>query len=86
MYVFMYVLRFPDFHVAPLTAYYFRHFSYYTSCPRDPTLQYLYQKSPEQKFSFQAFRFRQVPSARLYVHCEVVTVQVGDGVKIVHGP
>ncbi|XP_044180269.1 uncharacterized protein LOC114951964 isoform X3 [Acropora millepora] len=47
-------------------------------CPRDSTLQYTYQKSSTQKFSFQSFKFRHVPSPRLYVHCDVVTCRSSD--------
>ncbi|XP_067044892.1 uncharacterized protein [Acropora muricata] len=47
-------------------------------CPRDSTLQYTYQKSATQKFSFQSFKFRHVPSPRLYVHCDVVTCRSSD--------
>ncbi|XP_068685203.1 uncharacterized protein [Montipora foliosa] len=47
-------------------------------CPRDSTLKYTYQKSSTQKFSFQAFKFRQVPSSRLYVHCKVDTCRSSD--------
>ncbi|XP_074633113.1 uncharacterized protein LOC141891945 isoform X3 [Acropora palmata] len=47
-------------------------------CPRDSKLQYTYQKSATQKFSFQSFKFRHVPSPRLYVHCDVVTCRSSD--------
>lgn len=50
----------------------------FNSCPRDSTLQYTYQKSATQKFSFQSFKFRHVPSPRLYVHCDVVTCRSSD--------
>ncbi|KAL9964298.1 hypothetical protein ACROYT_G027919 [Oculina patagonica] len=55
-----------------------RHTLIEEGCSRDASLQYLYEKSPLQKFTFKAFRFRDVLSRRLYVHCEVVTCRRSD--------
>ena len=50
----------------------------FLSCSHDSSLRYVYKKSPVQKFTFQAFRFRDVVSKRLYVHCKVVTCRRSD--------
>ena len=50
----------------------------FLSCPRDSTLKYIYKKSSTQKFTFKAFKFRNVSSLRMHVHCDVVTCRSSD--------